>query len=58
MKRYMTIREYSRESGFPEKRLRALVKSDKGFKFSDTENGRAIIIVPIFEKMLDSGEIR
>ena len=62
MKRYMKIREYCKETGFPEETMRALVKSYKGHKFSqrlsDADNSHYLITVPVFEKMWDSGELR
>ena len=62
MKRYMKIREYCKETGFPENTMRRLCKSYKAYKFShresDAPNAHIIITVPVFEKMWDSGEFR
>lgn len=62
MKKYMTIRDYSEESGFPEKLLRRLCRTDKGQKFAHRANGSGneqyLITVPVFEKMWEGNEFQ
>ena len=62
MKRYMRVRDYCKESGFPVKLMYRLCRSHMGNKFSkresDAENSHIIITVPVFEKMWDEGELK
>lgn len=62
MKRYMRIREYCKESGFPEKTLRRLCRTYKAGKFSrrtgEAINSHILINVAAFERMWDDGEFK
>ena len=62
MKRYMRVREYCEETGFPVKLMYRLCRSYLGSRFSQREsdavNSHIIITVPIFEKMWDGKEFR
>ena len=61
MKRYMHIREYCRETGFPESVLRRICHSRDGqrccFRSSQAVNSPFIIIVDTFERMLEAGDL-
>lgn len=62
MKRYMGVREYCHESGFPVKVMYRLCRSYMGNKFSkresDAANAHIIITVPVFEKMWERGDFK
>ena len=62
MKRYMKLAEYSEASGLPMDLLRRLCRSwladQFTFRASGASNAPIYIIVPVFEKMLDRGDLK
>jgi len=62
VKEYMRIREYCKESGFPEKTLRRLCKTHMAPRFSrrtgDCVNSHILINPKRFQKLWDEGAFR
>lgn len=62
MKKYASINEYCSETGFKPGTMRNLLRSEYGSEFSfrtgSGKNAPYTIIVPVFERMLASGEFK
>lgn len=62
MKQYMHMNEYCKTTGFPERSMEKLVHSRLSDEFcmktSSARNAPYLIVVPAFEKLVASGEVR
>lgn len=61
MKKFMSMAEYCRESGFPLKKMKVLVHGDQAEEFTfraDGKNSTIHIDTEVFEQKLRKGDFR